>query len=216
MHDTQQDRAAISQVILRWGYFRDHGMWDELLQTFHPDGHIQVTWHIGRFDGFVEASRNMAQRGVHSRHVMKPSLIDVDGDRAIAITPVSILGRAKPVPGLEVDLTSHAQFFDFFESRSGEWRIARRICVYQQDRMDSVLPSLTFWLMGLFMPTHKFDPAYKHLGIVLSRAGYAIQPGQVVDNTDASRALYQEARAWLHENQREMNDKEQGAQKRRL
>ena len=48
--------------------------------------------------------------------------------------------------------------------------------------MDSVGPSLKFWLMSFIMPTDKFDPAYKHLGMVLSKAGYAIQPGHVVYN----------------------------------
>jgi hypothetical protein len=192
-----QDRSDISQLILRWGYYRDHGMWEPLSQTFHPGGTIQVTWYVGVFDGFVEASRLMAQRGVNSRHVMKPSLIDVVAERAIAITPVSIVGRAV-ARGVEVDLTSDAQFLDFLEKKSGEWRISRRICIYQKDRMDSVQPSLKFWFMSLLMPTEKFDPAYKHLGMVLGRAGYEIQPGQIVDNTDACRQLCQQARAWLH------------------
>jgi len=192
-----QERSDISQLILRWGYYRDHGMWDELRETFHPDGEIQVTWYVGKFTGFVDASIDMARRGVSSTHVMKPSLIDVAGDRAIAITPVSILGRATAGPGVELDMTSEAQFFDFVERRAGVWRISRRICIYQKDRIDSVRPSLKFYLMSLLMPTRKFDPAYKHLGMVLAKAGYQIQPGQVVDNTDASRALYREARAWL-------------------
>ncbi len=194
-----EDRSDISQLILRWGYYRDHGMWNELLETFHSDGEIQVTWYVGKFDGFVEASKEMAKRGVSSIHVMKPSIIDIERDRAIAITPVSIMGRATAALGVELDMTSGAQFFDFLERRSGEWRISRRICIYQKDRMDSVGPSLKFWLMSFIMPTDKFDPAYKHLGMVLSKAGYAIQPGQVVDNTEASRRLYEHGQRWLRQ-----------------
>jgi hypothetical protein len=197
MQSMYEDRSDISQLILRWGYYRDHAMWDELLATFHADGEIQVTWYAGKFAGFVEASKAMAKRGVKSMHVMKPSIIDIEGDRAIAITPVSILGRATATLGVEVDMTSDAQFFDFLERRSGEWRISRRICIYQKDRMDSVQPSLKFWLLSWFMPTQKFDPAYKHLGMVLSKAGYTIRPDQVVDNTDASRRLYEEGQRWL-------------------
>lgn len=193
-----QDKSDISQLILRWGYYRDHGMWEQLSETFHPDGQIQVTWYVGDFEGFVAASKQMAQRGVNSRHMMKPSLIDIDTERAIAITPVSIVGRAVAAMGVEVDLTSEAQFLDFLEKKAGLWRISRRICIYQKDRMDSVLPSLRFWFMSLLMPTGKFDPAYKHLGMVLGRAGYEIQPGQVVDNTDACTKLYQQAQRWLH------------------
>jgi len=190
-------REDISQLILHWGYYRDHGLWDRLAETFHPDGEIQVTWYRGPFSGFVEASRAMAAGGSRSTHVMFPPVIDLQGERAIAITPVEIRGRASVALGVEVDMTSEARFFDFVEKRAGQWRILRRVCVYQKDRIDSVLPSLRFWLMGLFMPTGKFDPAYKHLGMVLEKAGFEIQPDQVVDNTAAARALYEEGQAWL-------------------
>jgi len=192
----QEDRSDISQLVYRWGFYRDHGMWDELLDTFHPDGEIQVTWYIGKFSGFVEASIGMAEGGAVSSHIMKPPIIDVVGARAISMTPASITARANP--GVELDLTSNAYFFDFLERRSGEWKITRRICVYQKDRMDSLLPSLKFWIMSWFIDTDKFDPAYQFLGAALEGQGFPVQPGQIVDNTDASRALYQEGQDWLH------------------
>ena len=196
-NSVQEDRADISQLILHWGYFRDHGMWPELAETFHPEGSIQVTWYTGPFTGFVEASRDMAARGAKSVHVMNPSIIDVNGDRAISITPVKIMARAKIALGVEVDLVSEAQFFDFVERRDGEWRILRRVCIYQKDRMDSVLPSLRYWLLGLLMPTGQYDPAYKHLALALSKQGYEIKPGQVVDQSESSAKLYAEGQAWL-------------------
>ncbi len=192
-----EDRSAISQLILHWGYFRDHGLWEALADTFHPDGEIQVSWYSGAFEGFVEASKDMAQRGSQSTHIMDPSLIDVHGDRAIAITPVSIRGRAKVALGIEVDLTSEAHFFDFLQQREGTWRMLRRVCIYQKDRMDSVQPSLRFWLLSRLMPTGRFEPSYRHLGVVLKKLGYAIQPGQVSDYTPASQALYAEGQRWL-------------------
>lgn len=104
----QEDRSDISQVVYRWGFYRDHGMWDELLDTFHPDGDIQVTWYAGKFTGFVEESKRMAESGAASSHVFKPPIIDIVGDRAIAIAPTSITARANP--GIELDMTSHAYF----------------------------------------------------------------------------------------------------------
>lgn len=197
MNKVHEDRSDISQLILHWGYYRDHALWDELRETFHSDGEIRVTWYVGKFDGFVDASQEMTERGAKSFHVMGPSIIDLQGDRAIAITPVSILGRARLALGVEVDMTSEAQFFDFVERRSGRWRILRRICIYQKDRMDSVGPSLRFWLMSRLMPTDRFDPAYRYLGMALSKAGYPVQPGQVVDNTQTSRDLYAQGQRWL-------------------
>ncbi|EIT70595.1 nuclear transport factor 2 family protein [Hydrocarboniphaga effusa] len=194
---TYQARSDIGQLILKWGYFRDHGMWSDLLDTFHHDGEIQVSWFKGKFPGFVEASRAMAQSGAASSHVMKPSIIDIAGDRAIAITPVTIQARARGPLGIELDVSSEAQFFDFVEKRADVWRIARRLCIYQKDRMDSVGPSLRFWLIGFFIDEDAYDPAYRYLALSLSQKGYAIQPGQIVDNTDESRALFVEARRWL-------------------
>jgi len=194
---TYQARSDIAQLILKWGYFRDHGMWSDLLDTFHEDGKIQVSWFNGTFPGFVDASRAMAQRGSASSHVMKPSIIDIAGDRAIAITPVTIQARALGPLGVELDVSSEAQFFDFVEKRANVWRIARRFCIYQKDRMDSVQPSLRFWLIGLFISKDTFHPAYRYLGLSLSQKGYAVQPGQIVDNSDESHALYSEGRQWL-------------------
>ncbi|MBN4051750.1 nuclear transport factor 2 family protein [Parvibaculum lavamentivorans] len=188
----QDDRSDISQVIYRWGFYRDHGMWDELLDTFHPDGDIQVTWYVGKFSGFVEASIRMAEGGAASSHIMRPPIVDVVGDRAISITPVSIAVRANP--GVEIDLTSNAYFFDFLERKSGVWKVSRRIRVYQKDRMDNVYPSIKFWLMSWFIDRSKFDPAYRFLGAALEAQGFPVQPGQIVDNTAESRALYAEGR----------------------
>jgi len=193
----QDDRTDISQLLLHWGYYRDHGMWEELADTFHPEGAIQVTWYVGPFSGFVEGSRAMAQRGSQATHVMHPPVIDLHGDRAIAITPVEIRGRARIPLGVEVDMTSEAQFLDRVERRAGQWRILRRVCIYQKDRMDSVTPSLRFWLLRKLISTAAFDPAYRHLGVVLARAGFPVRPGQVVDNTEAARALYADGRHWL-------------------
>jgi hypothetical protein len=69
--------------------------------------------------------------------------------------------------------------------------------------MDTVLPSFRFWLMSWFIDTETYDPAYKFLGGALAMQGYTIGP-QVVDNTDASRALYAEGQIWVHEGSEEL------------
>lgn len=194
MHD---DMPEIAQLILHWGYYRDHGMWEELADTFHPDGQIQVTWYVGPFAGFVEASRVMAQQGSSASHVMSSPIIDLEGERAIAITPVEIRGRATIALGVEVDMVSQAQFFDFVEKRAGKWRILRRVCIYQKDRIDSVTPSIRYWLLSMAVPGGKYEPAYRNLGFVLERQGYEVKPGQVVDNTEAARRLYEQGLRWL-------------------
>lgn len=191
-----QDCTEISQLLLSWGFYRDHKMWDELQATFVEDGTIHLTWYIGSIKGFVEGSKAMSKGPVKSMHVMKPSLIDVNGERAIAITPASIMARSEVAsPGL--DLTSDALFYDFIVKHNGAWKIARRYCIYQKDRLDSIKPSLVFWFKSLWMDTRPFDPAYQYLGFMLGKSGFPVQPGQYVDNTEATHTLYQEGKAWL-------------------
>ena len=191
-----QDITEISQLLLNWGFFRDHKMWDELQATFVDNGIIHLTWYVGSIQGFVEGSKAMSKSPVKTMHVMKPSIINVNGDRAIAITPASIMARAEvSSPGL--DLTSEALFHDFIVKDSGTWKISRRYCIYQKDRLDSVEPSLIFWFKSLWMDTRQFDPAYKYLGFMLGKSGFAVQPGQYVDNTEATQKLYEEGRTWL-------------------
>lgn len=193
-----QDISEISQLLLSWGFFRDHKLWDELRSTFVDDGIIHLTWYVGSIQGFVEGSKAMSKSPVKTMHVMKPSIVDVNGDRAIAITPASIMARAEMIsPGL--DLTSEALFYDFIVKDNGTWKISRRYCIYQKDRLDSVEPSLMFWFKSLLMDTRQFDPAYKYLGFMLGKSGFAVQPGQYVDNTEPTNRLYAEGKAWLAE-----------------
>ncbi|AMO72017.1 nuclear transport factor 2 family protein [Sphingorhabdus sp. M41] len=195
VHD---DRSEISQLMLKWGYYRDHNLWEELRDTFHPDGDIKVTWYVGDFAGFVDASIKMAEGGADSNHVIKPSIIEVKGDRAIAITPVSINARADK-GGMEIDVISRAYFYDYLEYRAQKWRISRRIAVYQNDRMDSVGPSMSFGLLYRALNIGQYEPAYKHLAAALSLQGFTIQPGQIVDKTEESRALYENGQRWLND-----------------
>ena len=127
---------------------------------------------------------------------MYPSIVDIQGDRAIAITPTTISGR-KEGDGPALDLTSSAQFFDFLEKKDHRWRISRRHAIYQKDRMDSLEPSFVFWLMSFFIDTDAYPTEYKYLAFGLEQGGLKIQPGQIVDNSDQSRALYQEGKDWL-------------------
>ena len=63
--------------------------------------------------------------------------------RATAETTIVILVRQE-IEGLAVDMTSRARFLDRLERRDGEWKILERAAVYEQDRLDPVVPSEAF------------------------------------------------------------------------
>ena len=51
------DKIACAEVIQAWGFARDQARWADLLDTFHPDGRIHVSWFLGAFPDFVERCR---------------------------------------------------------------------------------------------------------------------------------------------------------------
>lgn len=51
--------------------------------------------------------------------------------------------------------------------------------------------------MSFFIDTDDSPTEYKYLTFGLEQGGLEIQPGQIVDNSDQSRALYQEGKDWL-------------------
>ena len=44
---------------------RDRGNWADLLELFHPDGTIEVTWFAGLARDFVEGSRRMGESALN-------------------------------------------------------------------------------------------------------------------------------------------------------
>lgn len=134
---TALDHIEIEQQV-RGFADRDLGHWDSLLQRFHPEGRIQVSWYRGPFTGFVEAARQaQATVPLVARHRIGASRIQINGTRAVADTDVTIVVRA-PVEGEELETTSYARFHDWFEKRDGVWRILSRVCIYDRDRIEAV------------------------------------------------------------------------------
>ena len=134
------DRAAIRDLIESWAIWRDTGTWDRLRTVWHDDGRMMATWFQGTADEFIAASREGFARGVRILHILGGMTIDVDGDRAMAQTKMTILQRA-PVEGVLCDLACTGRFYDFFEKRDGRWGLVLRQPIYEKDRIDPVDPA---------------------------------------------------------------------------
>src|SRR5262245_5796809 len=103
------DRQACADLIQTWGLCRDQGLWKELLETFHPDGVIAVSWFRGKFSDFVEQCRKNSGGGTRAKHLHWPASVRGKGTRAISETSVTILVRQQ-IEGVWIDLTSRARF----------------------------------------------------------------------------------------------------------
>ncbi len=192
------DKSAIGELIQSWGVYRDQGKWQELRGTFTPEGHISVSWFRGSFEQFVEQCRaNSADGHTWSRHHLFTPSVKLNGDRAVAETPVIIRVRQmfKNVP---VDLTSCSRFLDRAERHSGGWLIAERAAIYERDRLDPVEPSRAFEQLFKAGGAARFPEQYRYMAFRLAHApGRALAPVIYRDGGPETADLYARYSGWL-------------------
>jgi hypothetical protein len=192
------DKQACAELIQAWGFCRDQNRWPELLDTFHPDGQIAVSWFRGRFPDFVARCRESAGSGTGSRakHLLWPAAVRVAGARALAETNVTILVRQQ-IEGIWVDLTSRARFLDRIERREGSWRILERAAVYEQDRLDPVEPSMVFVKLLQAAHAEQYPEPYRYMAYRVLAAGRGLANPVHYDGLADTEALKARYAAWL-------------------
>src|SRR4051794_13437933 len=121
------DRQIIREIIEHWVIWRDAGMWEKFRTLWHAGGIMNATWFQGPVEAFIAIGRKGSS---YSSHVLGGSSVEVNGDRAIAQTKMSIALRA-PVEGVLCDVVASGRFFDFFEKRDGRWGLLERQPIYE-------------------------------------------------------------------------------------
>ncbi len=192
--NTLLDKTAIRDVVESWALWRDAGEWERLHTTFHPGAIFKATWFHGPFERFVELSAEMLRRGGKSIHFLGGATVDVVGNRALSITKMQILSRSV-LDGVEVDVCCNGRFYDRFEKRAGEWRIAFRDCIYDKSRVDPVEPGAAVPLDASLLQS--FPEGYRHLTYAQSKRGSTITPGLATARGPEVEALYALGREWL-------------------
>ena len=187
-----EDKLACADVIVSWGLYRDQRRWPELLSTFHPDGEIAVSWFRGPYAEFVEHCK----RGGPSKHLIMAPLVQVSGERATAETTIVIIVR-QSIENLAVDMTSRARFLDRLERRDGAWKILERAAVYEQDRLDPVVPSEAFARMMSDVPAAQYPEPYRYMAVRLASAGRPLAEPVHYDGAPHTQALVARYQKWL-------------------
>jgi hypothetical protein len=189
------DKAAILEVISNWVLWSDSGDWERFRTVWHDDGWMSATWFSGPAQKFVEARKAGFERGVSILHFLGGSSVDLEGDRAVAQTKMTISQRAV-VDGVLADVLCAGRFYDFFEKRAGRWAIVRRQPIYEKDRMDPVEPGAALKLDPQLLA--RFPEGYRHLAYLQTKAGFAIEgPDRPGLKGPAVEKLYRQGRAWL-------------------
>jgi hypothetical protein len=188
------DGDEIRQLVQNWAVWRDAGDWDRFATLWHADGVMMATWFQGRAVDFIRVSREGFERGVRILHFLGGSAVDINGDRAIAQTKMTITQRAE-VHGVACDVVCTGRFYDFVERRDGRWGIVLRQPIYERDRLDPVDPSAALELDPELL--ERFPEGYRHLAYLQTRIGYEVKPDMPGLTGPEVEALYQRGARWL-------------------
>lgn len=196
MQDERRDACEdIRTVIENWALWRDAGDWDRFSSVWHPDGFMSATWFQGTAPEFIAASRAGFANGLRILHFLGGTSVDVDHDRAVAQTKMTITQR-DVLHGIEVDVVCTGRFFDFLtRDHDAGWRIVRRQPIYEQDRLDPLDPAAHLELDKDLLES--FPVGYRHLGYLQTQIGFAVKPGLPGLTGQAVERLYEEGAAWL-------------------
>jgi hypothetical protein len=188
------DRQSIRDLVENWAVWRDAGAWDRFATVWHDDGFMMATWFQGPATEFIQVSREGFERGVRILHFLGGSSIDLDGDRAVAQTKMTITQRA-PVHAVECDVVCTGRFYDFLERRCDRWGIVLRQPIYEQDRLDPVEPTRAPELDPARL--ERFPVGYRHLAYLQTTIGYDVEPHMPGLTGPVVQRLYQRGSAWL-------------------
>ena len=190
----REDRLAIVETVNNWALWRDAGDWERFRTVWHEDGWMTATWFQGPAEKFIEVSKAGFDKGVSILHFLGGTSVDLNGERAVAQTKMTISQRAA-VDGVLVDVVCTGRFYDFFEKRKNKWAIVRRQPIYEKDRMDPLDPSARLALDAELLG--RFPEGYRHLAYLQTRIGYTIKLDLPQLKGPVIEALYAHGRAWL-------------------
>jgi hypothetical protein len=195
----QAERLAIREVVENWAVWRDAGDWERFATCWHDDGRMMATWFQGSASEFIKVSREGFERGVSILHFLGGSSIDVEGERAVAQTKMTINQRAVVHREL-VDVVCTGRFYDFMEKRpvsGGEsrWGVVLRQPIYEKDRMDPVDPAVRLELDQEILS--RFPAGYRHLAYLQTDVGFKVKPDMPGLTGAEVEALYARGQRWL-------------------
>lgn len=188
------DRLAIRDLVENWAVWRDAGDWERFATVWHEEGWMSATWFQGPARDFMRVSQEGFAKGVRILHFLGGTSIDLEGERAIAQTKMTISQRA-PVHDVLCDVVCIGRFYDFLEKRQGKWGIVRRQPIYEKDRIDPVDPAAALRLDRQALAA--LPEGYRHLAYMQELIGYKVKrdmPGLIGPEVEK---LYGEGRDWL-------------------
>ena len=188
-----RDRSDIRDIIERWVIWRDTQDWDRFRTLWHDDGRMTATWTTSHVDDFIRLAREGAAKG-SSTHFLGGQTIDLNGDRAISQTKMTISVRGV-IDGIRCDIVCTGRFYDFLEYRTGRWGLVLRRCIYEKDRCDPIDTTQTLALDPARLAL--YPEGYQHLAYLQSLGGYEVNKNLPGASGPALEELVRAGAAWL-------------------
>lgn len=189
-----EDRLAIRDLIENWAVLRDARLWDEFRKVWHDDSVMQATWFQGTADEFIKVSQEGYNKGVRILHFLGGMNIEINANRAIAQTKMTISQRG-PVDGVICDVVCTGRFYDFLEKRFSKWGLVLRQPIYEKDRCDPVDPGATLKLDQDILKL--YPEGYRHLAYLQHKIGYKVKRDMPGLDGPELEALYARGKVWL-------------------
>ena len=190
-----EDKQAIIELVRIERFWRDRAEWDRLAACYTEDSHVRTTWFDGTGKEFATASREMAERGRLSTHLITPTWIRIQGDRALSESLMEIHNRST-LEGIEVDTIMYGRFFSRLVRTAQGWRLASFDGIYHKDVIAPVNPADKVPID--WAELRRFRPSYRIWAYMISRRGYTVTEDELGDDRpDLLQAFYRAAEQWL-------------------
>jgi hypothetical protein len=134
-----RDRAAIRDLLMRYGHAVDRRDFDRVAACFTPDAGYAGSLGEGDIAGALRALRERMQRFESTMHFISTQVIELAGDRARCETYALVYHRTGSVEEGEQDLIVGVRYLDELVRHSLAWRICRRVAKVEWQRFDTVV-----------------------------------------------------------------------------
>ncbi len=191
------DQFRLFELIRSERFARDSGDWDGLTEHYLPESYVRTTWFRGTGAEFSAMSKDMAEKGRHSKHPIWPIYAKVNGDRAITESYAQIQNRST-IEGIEVDMTQHCRFFSQAVRTPQGWKFLSFEAIYQKDSIQPVVPGTPIPLK--WEDVEHLRPSYRIWAWAMTLRGYDV-PDDLLgdDRPDLMAEFYARMNAWLNE-----------------
>lgn len=134
-----RDRAAIRDLLMRYGHAVDRRDFERVAACFTPDASYVGSLGGGDISVALAALRDRMGRFESTMHFMSTQVIELAGDSARCETYALVYHRTGSAEEGEQDLIVGVRYLDELGRHGDTWRIRHRVAKVEWQRFDTVV-----------------------------------------------------------------------------